>query len=608
MAGTNLGTAWIQIKPSMKGMTSSIKQELSNVGSAEGQNVGSKFSTGFAAKMGIVSGITQQVFSKVSNVISGQLSDAIYRADTLNRFPKVMQMMGYSADDATKAVEKLRDGVKGIPTSLADVVSGTQRLAGVTKDLDKASSWTLALSDAMLVTTGDVNQASRGMEQFMQILASGKVDGQAWNTIMEVSSPIMEELAHTLGYTSAAMGGDFYTALQKGTLSIDKMMGALVKLDTEGGNGLESLKERVKGSTGGIEATMTSLRQAVSNALVDIIQEIGSGNIEGIINGIKDVLKNLLGIVKNVIVFLKDNWEWMGPMIGVIATVAGIVIGINAALNAWNATQKAVNAIQLVFNAILNANPIFLLATVIAGVVAALTWFFTQTETGKAIIEGFGQVVGQVFGSIGEFVSGVWNNIVQGAQNVWNNITSIFSNLANFFGTIFGTAWTVVKNVFSTGGKIFMGIVDGITNAFKAIVNAIITGINHVVAIPFNAINGFLNVLKGIDIFGLKPFDWVGTINVPQIPLLATGGIVTGVGTDTSDSNLYALSKGEYVVNAAAARKIGYDNLDKMNRDGEISGGDQYNYFTINGYNKSPEELANMISRKIAFNQRGVLG
>ena len=608
MAGTNLGTAWIQIKPSMKGMTSSIKQELSNVGSAEGQNVGSKFSTGFAAKMGVVSGITQQVFSKVSNVISGQLSDAIYRADTLNRFPKVMQMMGYSADDATKAVEKLRDGVKGIPTSLADVVSGTQRLAGVTKDLDKASSWTLALSDAMLVTTGDVNQASRGMEQFMQILASGKVDGQAWNTIMEVSSPIMEELAHTLGYTSAAMGGDFYTALQKGTLSIDKMMGALVKLDTEGGNGLESLKERVKGSTGGIEATMTSLRQAVSNALVDIIQEIGSGNIEGIINGIKDVLKNLLVKVKNVIVFLKDNWEWMGPMIGILSTVAGIVIGINAALNAWNAVQKAVNAIQLVFNAILNANPIFLLATVIAGVIAALTWFFTQTEAGKAVIEGFGQVVGQVFGSIGEFVSGVWNNIVQGAQNVWNNITSIFSNLANFFGAIFGAAWTVVKNVFSTGGKIFMGIVDGITQAFKAIVNAIITGINRVVAIPFNAINGFLNVLRGIDIFGLKPFDWVGTINVPQIPLLATGGIVTGVGTDTSDSNLYALSKGEYVVNAAAARKIGYDNLDRMNRDGEISGGDQNNYFTINGYNKSPEELANIISRKIAFNQRGVLG
>ena len=45
-----------------------------------------------------------------------------------------------------------------------------------------------------------------------------------------------------------------------------------------------------------------------------------------------------------------------------------------------------------------------------------------------------------------------------------------------------------------------------------------------------------------------------------------------------------------------------------MNETGEVSGGGQTNYFTINGYNKSPEELANIISRKIAFNQRGVIG
>ena len=73
-----------------------------------------------------------------------------------------------------------------------------------------------------------------------------------------------------------------------------------------------------------------------------------------------------------------------------------------------------------------------------------------------------------------------------------------------------------------------MGIVDGITQAFRTIVNAIITGINHVVAIPFNAINGFLSFLKSINILGIEPFSWVGTIDVPQIPLLAEGGVAAG--------------------------------------------------------------------------------
>jgi hypothetical protein len=45
----------------------------------------------------------------------------------------------------------------------------------------------------------------------------------------------------------------------------------------------------------------------------------------------------------------------------------------------------------------------------------------------------------------------------------------------------------------------------------------------------------------------------------------ATGGRVFGPGTTTSDSIDARLSKDEYVLTAAAAQKIGYDNLDRMN-------------------------------------------
>lgn len=133
-----------------------------------------------------------------------------------------------------------------------------------------------------------------------------------------------------------------------------------------------------------------------------------------------------------------------------------------------------------------------------------------------------------VFEGVGNVISGAWNAMVNGAKGAWNGIKNVFSTVASFFGTIFTNAWNAVKAVFSTGGKIFMGIVDGIISGFKAIVNAIITGINKVVAIPFNAINGVLSGMKSIDILGVKPFGWVNTISVPQIPKLAKGGIVDG--------------------------------------------------------------------------------
>ena len=133
-----------------------------------------------------------------------------------------------------------------------------------------------------------------------------------------------------------------------------------------------------------------------------------------------------------------------------------------------------------------------------------------------------------VISPVANFFSGMWNKLKNGAKNAWDGIKSVFSTVANFFGDIFSKAWKKVKDIFSTGGKIFDGIKDGIVNAFKAIVNAIITGINKVVAIPFNGINWALNKIKNISIFGLKPFDWIYTISVPQIPRLAKGGITNG--------------------------------------------------------------------------------
>lgn len=50
----------------------------------------------------------------------------------------------------------------------------------------------------------------------------------------------------------------------------------------------------------------------------------------------------------------------------------------------------------------------------------------------------------------------------------------------------------------------------------------------------------------------------------------AVGGRVYGIGTTTSDSNPYMLSRDEYVLKASAAQRIGYDNLDAMNRTGEL--------------------------------------
>ena len=189
----------------------------------------------------------------------------------------------------------------------------------------------------------------------------------------------------------------------------------------------------------------------------------------------------------------------------------------NAFVAAWNGIKAVWDAVLPFFQWIWDG-----ISAVFSVVTKVLGGFFSSAWNS----------IKSVWDAVSGFFTGIWDGIKNGAQAAWDGITSIFSGVASFFGNIFGSAWEAVKNVFSVGGKIFDGIKDGILNAFKAVVNTIIRGINTVVALPFNGLNGILNTLQGIDILGLKPFGWLSWRSpVPQIPYLAKGGVVRGATT-----------------------------------------------------------------------------
>lgn len=129
-----------------------------------------------------------------------------------------------------------------------------------------------------------------------------------------------------------------------------------------------------------------------------------------------------------------------------------------------------------------------------------------------------------------------WSNIKNAfsgaktwASDTWNDIKEIFGKVPDWFKDQFTKAWTNVKNVFSTGGKIFDGIKEGIASTFKTVVNGLINGINRVIKVPFDAINGMLNKIRNTSVLGFEPFSGLWSRNplsVPQIPRLADGGIL----------------------------------------------------------------------------------
>lgn len=165
-------------------------------------------------------------------------------------------------------------------------------------------------------------------------------------------------------------------------------------------------------------------------------------------------------------------------------------------------------------------------------------------------------------------VKAKWTAFKQGAVDAWTKIKEVFGSIPTWFKEKFAAAWQKVKDVFSTGGKIFDGIKEGITNAFKTVVNAIIRGINKVIKIPFDKIKDMLTKIKNVDIWGFQPFSFINVNwSVPQIPELATGGVVNSptlamVGENGSEAIVPLEKNTEWVNRVAAQINATTDNDD----------------------------------------------
>lgn len=232
----------------------------------------------------------------------------------------------------------------------------------------------------------------------------------------------------------------------------------------------------------------------IIDTIIDVIMNVLEPVIDGLCGIIGDIIDALSGVMDFITGVFTGDWSkaWEGLKTflgGIIDAVASLFTGL-------------FNTIGAIFKG--------------AWDIIVSIWSVVSTWFNNAVIK-----------PLANLFNGIWNTMKNGAQNAWNGIKNIFSSVATFFKNIFGNAWNGVKNIFSSGGRIFSGIKDGIFNAFRSVVNTLIAGINKVVSIPFNAINGALKTVRDISFLGIEPFKGlIKLVNVPQIPSLETGGVL----------------------------------------------------------------------------------
>ena len=186
--------------------------------------------------------------------------------------------------------------------------------------------------------------------------------------------------------------------------------------------------------------------------------------------------------VSNGIMLMTD----LGGPVAMLKQMAGGLSLVKTAQTAWSTATKMATAVQGAFNAVIAASPIGAIAVAVAAVVAALAWFFTQTEAGR-----------KAWAAFTSWLSETWAALVEGAKAIWNGLGEFLANLWSAISGGITSAWTSITSFLSgvwngistTATTIFNGIRDFIVNVF--------TVIGALIVAPLQAIQNGINTVFG---------------------------------------------------------------------------------------------------------------
>lgn len=384
-----------------------------------------------------VGAVAFKAVSSAMNLVSQSMDKAIDRFDTLQRFPKVMKSLGHSSKDVASSTKLLAEGIEGLPTTLDTVVSTTQKLTSMTGNLKQSTKLTIALNNAFLASGASTEDASRGLQQYTQMLSAGKVDMQSWKTLQETMPYALQKTAESFGFAGASAQKDFYSALQDGKITFTDFSKRLIELN----KGTNGFAEMAKKNSEGIKTSFGNIVNAVAKGIANVIAEFDKmskavtgksiaqnldsikGAVNSTFNVIISVIRGATPVVKSLVSVLGFLKPVLDPLISVFAGVVSAVLlfkgamlglsiikGIGGLIGTLISSLVSLTSTSLIAQgattglagalASLSSGGVFLVVGAIAGLVSWLTQESEEVKKAKAENEEFKRSIDDLHDSV----------------------------------------------------------------------------------------------------------------------------------------------------------------------------------------------------------------
>ena len=373
--------------------------------------------------------------------------------------------------------------------AMVDNVAKLGLLAGdAFNDTSEIVAFSETMQKAFKISGASTSEATNAMDQLNQAMASGRLQGDEYRSIIENAPLLAQAIADYCGVSR----GELKELSSAGEISADVIKAAVFNM-------AEDVEQKFTEMPMTFSDAWTSIKNTATYRAQEVMQTVNnhlnSDTCQVMIQGINSsigVLINTLGIVITMVMsvagFFVDNWSIIEP----------IVLGVAAALLIYNGAMLAKNTIETISIGLQTAHAIAIatktgatiadvaatngltvaqwalnssflacpITWIIAGIIAIIVIIYTAVAAVNKFAGTTHSATGIIAGLFTTLGAHIANRFV---VPTWNTIAAF----VNFFGNVWHDPVAAVKVLFYDMCLTVIGYITNMAHAIESVINKI---------------------------------------------------------------------------------------------------------------------------------------
>lgn len=420
-------------------------------------------------------GLTKNEFNELGTLIGSQLKNGGTAMEELA--PKTNKLIRLGADLSSMYGGTTREAVEALSSALKG-------------ERDPIERYGVTLKQAQI----DAEAASLGFEKVGGSLSAEATQAATLSLIMKQTADAHGNFAResdTLAHQQQVLSAQFDNIKAKIGMAVLPAVSKILQIVADKGMPIiEKLTDTLSKNLEPVAMQLANWIVTVMLPAIQMILPLMGSIMAAIAPIISQIVQMLMPALTQLTAMITAHPALFGALATAIVGVGGGIKLFAAGLNIAKTAATGLKIVQLALNAAFAANPIGLVITIIAALVAALITAWNTNE-------GFRKAVIGAWEAIKSACEAVWNAIVNFFKAIWEGIKKIFTFYLNFLFTFWKTIFLGIKTFFEAIWNGIKNVALAVWNAIKSFFTAWLNGAKKLWVSTWNAIKSFFTRVFG---------------------------------------------------------------------------------------------------------------